>query len=80
MREDSMAWQRAEVQLEHLLAHTSRRRCEWRLIGETWYVSVLTEGEYVSSGGSILTQGSGRTRDSAAAAAINNLIPPGRLR
>ena len=79
-----MSYLSAEIQLEHLLAHTPHRRREWRLIGETWYVSILAADEHVSSGGSILVQGTGRTRDSAAAAAIDNLssvrLPPGWMR
>ena len=74
----------AEIQLERLIAYTPHRRREWRLIGDTWYVSILAEGDHVSAGGSILAQGSGPTRDSAAAAAIDHLssvrLPPGWMR
>ena len=62
-----MAESHAEIQLEHLLAHTPRRRREWRQIGDTWYVSILADGEHVSPAGDS-AQGAGRTRDSAAAA------------
>jgi hypothetical protein len=79
-----MAALSAEIQLEHLLAHMPPRRREWRLIGDTWYVSILAEGDHVSAGGRILAQGSGRTRDLAASAVIDNLsavrLPPGWMR
>ena len=74
----------AEIQLDQLLAHTPHRRREWRQIGDTWYVSILAEGDHVSAGGRILAQGAGSTRNSAAAAVIDNLstvrLPPGFLR
>lgn len=74
----------AESELDNLLAQTPHRRREWRQIGDTWYVSILAEGDHVSGGGAILVQGSGRTRDMAAAAAIDNLsslrLPPGWVR